>query len=497
MSLHNRGSLEPWIKDDVEFYQHQVEGVKWGKSMKSGLLADDMGLGKSLQTLAIFGMMMWTWKRKYQKSGSLLVVVPVNLKDNWEAEVIKFTGLNYVKLEGTPAKRLKLLAEFEALPKPKVLIVNYEQVEPHVPQLNKFAFDMIAADEAHALKNPTSKRTKAFSKLRAGRKFFLTGTPLLNNVHELWFMLDQISPQQWGNYWQFQQRYCVMGGFKNKQIVGTKNVKELTRKLNQIMLRRLKEDVLDLPPVVYTERLVHLTPLQKKMYNTLVDEDKLDTGSIDGPTKVQHDMTKFLRLTQICGTTAVLHESGVDESGKLDRAMEDAIEIVSSGNKLIVFSQSRGVLDAYHKRLDAEFGDKKKYPVDKFGTIPIFEINGDMPQKIRQPMITIWSEHEGPSIVLGIIKVIGVGLNMTAARYGQFLDKEFTPALNQQAVDRMNRIGADLVHSVNILEYRTLNTVEYRVKIINKTKKKTNSIVIENDDADFNAKVAAAVRQKA
>lgn len=493
MSLHNRGSLEPWIKDDVTFYTHQVEGVKHLKKLKSFLLADDMGLGKSLQTLAVFGMMLWEYNKKYQKSARMLVVVPVNLKDNWENEVGKFTRMNYIKLDGTPKVRKQQLEEFAEMPDPKILIVNYEQVEPHLAELNRLNFDAIAADEAHYLKNPKAKRSKAFAQLRAQRKFMLTGSPLLNNVHELWFLLDQISPGQWGTYWQFCQKYCVYGGFKNKQIVGVKNEQELVRKLNQVMLRRLKEDVLDLPPVVYTTRLVDLTPLQRKLYNEVVDTMELDDGSGDKPQAIDNALVKFLRLKQICGTTATVLADGTDESAKLDRALEDAIEIVSNGNKLVVFTQFRGVLEAYRRRLEEEFSDPKKYP----GGVPIYEIHGGVKKELRQPIIDKWSAHEGPAIVLGIIKVIGVGLNMTAARYGQFIDKEFTPMLNKQAVDRMNRIGASLVHSVNILDYQCKNTAEARVEAILRSKKRTNDSIIENNDADFNKKLMAALKQRA
>lgn len=493
MSLHNRGSLEPWIKDEVEFYQHQVDGVKWLKTLKSFLLADDMGLGKSLQTLAVFGMHLWEYNKKYQRSARMLVVVPVNLKDTWDNEVHKFTRINCVKLEGTPKQRIKQLEEFNDMPDPKILIVNYEQVEPHLAALNALNFDVIAADEAHYLKNPKAKRSKSFSQLRAQRKFMLTGSPLLNNVHELWFLLDQISPGQWGTYWQFCQKYCVYGGFKNKQIVGVKNEQELIRKLNQVMLRRTKEEVLDLPPVVFTERLVQLTPLQRKLYNEVVDTMQLDDGSGDKPQAIDNALVKFIRLKQICGTTATVLADGTDESAKLDRALEDAIEIVSNGNKLLVFTQFRGVLEAYRRRLDAEFSDTSKYP----GGVPIYEVHGDIKKEHRQPIVDKWSAHEGPAILLGIIKVIGVGFNMTAARYGQFIDKEFTPMLNKQAVDRMNRIGASLVHSVNILEYRCKDTAEARVEAILRSKKRTNDSIIEKNDAEFNAKIMAAIKMRA
>lgn len=486
-ALANRGSLEPWLKDDVLFYAHQVEGVKWLKQKKGALLADDMGLGKSLQMLAVFCMHIWKMKRiDPTVNSAMLVVVPVSLRDNWEDEVNKFTRLPYIKLEGTPKKRSKQLELFRKLPSDKILIINYEQVIPHVDELNACGFNIIVADEAHALKSPKAKRYKFFKQLRAQRKFMLTGTPILKHVDDLWTILDIINPDQWGTYWGFTHKYCVFGGYQNKSIVSIKNEQQLIDKLNDVMLRRTKDQVLDLPDVQYIRRGVTLSDRQKLIYNYIVDNLKIDREDGNEPEVIENHLTKQLRLRQICATTATLIASGEDTSTKLDLATDDAEEIIDNGHKLVVFTQFRPVVDAYVNRLNMRFRS----------TVPVFEIHGGIPKGDRQGIVKKWAEHKGPAIIVGIISVMGTGLNMTAARHCQFIDKEYAPALNRQAVDRLNRIGASTTQNIQVFEYFVKNSAELRVDQIIREKNVTNDLIINNNDAQFNQLVQDALNQR-
>lgn len=476
MSLHNRKSLEPYIRDDVTFYEHQVEGVRRMWNMRSFLLADDMGLGKSIQTLTVFAIHCQQMKKKYDQDSKMLVVCPPTLKDNWVDEIEKFTRFKYVKLHGTPALREAQIGEFAEMHGCKILIVNYEQVNRHLAQLNALDFDCLAADEAHKLKNPDSQRTKAFQKLRIERNFILTGSPLLNNAHELYTILDRIQPKQWGSYWGFKQEFCVMGGYKNKAVIGVKNEHKLVSALQHVMIRRLKSEVLDLPEVQIIPRIVDLTPLQRKLYDQAVGELKLDLGNSE--MELDNPATKFLRLKQICGTTASLLESGEDSSAKLDLAIEDAEEIVAKGNKLVVFTQFRSVHAAYVQRA-------------KVLDVPIYELHGDVPGSERQGIVKDWGNVQGPAIIVCMLQVAGIGLNMTAARYCQFIDKDFVPALNQQAIDRLNRIGASKTQAIQVLEYRARGTVETRVESILKTKKNIFESIVEQKE--FQKRIAREI----
>ncbi|MDN5745501.1 MAG: DEAD/DEAH box helicase [Nocardioidaceae bacterium] len=481
MSLHNRKSLEPWISDDVRYYEHQAEGVRYMAQRRSVLLADDMGLGKSLQTLTTFAIDV-----KRGRSETMIVVCPASLKVNWIEETEKFTKFPVSLLDGSPKKRKAQLADFAADTGPRILVINYEQIKPHLRALNEIHFDIAAFDEAHYMKNYKAARTKAAAALISRRSLLLTGSPLLNHVNELWPLLDRISPGEWGGYWAFARRFCVFGGFEGKQIIGVKNEKELTARLQNVMLRRLKKDVLDLPEVQYIRKTIDLHERQRTIYRQVLSEMKLDTGGGDDPQDIDNVLTKFLRLKQICGTTASVMEDGSDYSLKLDAAVEDARQIVDNGERIVAFTQFRSVQEAYAKRLQGNGNIARG--------VPVYILNGDVPSApdgkdpkdpskrwSRQEIVHQWANADEPGVIVAMFQVAGVGLNMTAARYGQFLDKLFVPALNSQAVDRMHRIGADETHPVQILEYITRDTVEERVEKILSAKHKVFTKIIEKD----------------
>lgn len=489
MTLNQRKSLMPYLYDTVEYYDHQIEGIRKMARMQNFLLADDMGLGKSLQALTVAAIdVVRGWCSK------IMVVAPVSLKGNWADEIEKFTTFPYVIFgeERTvshgvvkvkklgPAERHKQLLEYEKMTGPKILIINYEQVQPHLTELNKLGFDITIFDEAHYMKNWKSQRTKACLKLTSTRNFLLTGTPLLNQVNELWPLLHKIDPAGYPKYWPFVTRYCVFGGYKDKQIIGVKNEKELTERLQRVMIRRMKKDVLDLPEVQYIDRRVDLHPEQRKVYDKLAKELLLER--LDGTQdEIDNALTKFLRLKQICGTT--LPFTGQDFSSKLDLAVSDAIEILLNDHKLVVFTQFRDVQEAFCRRMDSIAPD-----------FDIWELNGDVPTHERQGVVNAWTRHPQPAMLVCMLQVAGVGLNMTAARHGFLIDKLFVPGLNQQGIDRMHRIGADTTQPVQITQYICRDTIESRVEQILRTKTKLFGSIV--DMSDFKRKLMQALMEQ-
>lgn len=466
-----RKSLAPWIHDDISFYNHQIEGVRWMLRRDSCINADDMGLGKSIQALTNYaGDVVRGWSSK------AIVVCPVSLKGNWSDEITKFTNFPYVVVGGTPTQREKQLLEFATMLGPRILIINYELVGKHLKFLNGLGFDMAIFDEAHYIKNHKSNRTKFAHRLKARRNVLLTGTPMLNHVDELWSLLHKIDPLAWPRYYAFVNRYCVFGGYLDKQIIGVQNEKELTDRLHSVMLRRLKKDVLDLPDVQIIERRVDLTPEQEKLYNQVVEEMRLTVVSEDDPQDIENALTKFLRLKQICGSTFSF--SGVDISSKLDLAIEDELEILGNGHKTVVFTQFRDVQACYVSRMASKYS--------------VYQLHGDVKQEYRQEVVNAWANDPNPAVLCCMIQVAGIGLNMTAARHGAFLDKLFVPGLNQQAIDRLHRIGADETQPVQIREYICRNTIENRVNQILRVKSKLFGEIVENDH-DWKKKLVAAI----
>lgn len=463
MSLDNRKSLEPWIRDDVQYYAHQVEGIRMLARRTSFILGDDMGLGKSLQAMTIFAIDVY---RGWAKT--MIVVCPTTLKGNWADEIEKFSRFPYVLLEGSVNERLKQLLGFADIEGPKILIVNYEQVIAHQEILDSFRFDVAVFDEAHMMKNPEAKRTQACMDMYSRRSMMLTGTPMLNHVNELWTLLHRVGAYTKG-YYQYKNRYVVYGGYKNKQIVGAKNEHELTELLNNFMLRRLKKDVLNLPDVQVVERRVDLYDEQQKLYDQVVNDLRLDRIDKDDPDEIDNALTKFLRLKEICGTT--LKFSGTDVSSKLDLATLDDIELLENDHRIIVFTQFRPMIEAYVERMRKLTG----------GDVPIFQLHGDVKKPDRQPIVHQWSGTHQPGIIVCMLQIAGVGLNMTASRHMSFLDKLFVPGLNQQAIDRAHRIGASETQPVQVREYLARNTIENRVNQILKTKSRLFGEIVETD----------------
>lgn len=458
----SRKSLEPYIKDEVEYYPHQVEGIRtFLARRKSFILADDMGLGKSLQALTTFAIDV---ARGWHKT--MLVVCPVTLKGNWADEIDKFSRIPYMVLDGTPNQRVKQLIEFSGWASPKILIVNYEQVVSHLKVLDDMRFDIACFDEAHYLQNPKSKRTQASLDLYSRRNFMLTGTPMLNHVDGLWSLLHKAGVYP-GGYYKFVNRYAVFGGYKDKQIIGVKNEDELKELLQGVMLRRLKKDVLDLPEVQLIERRVDLTPQQRKLYDEVVNEMRVTRVGQLEPDDIENALTKFLRLKEICGTTYKF--TGEDVSSKLDLAVSDDVEILENGHHTVVFTQFRDMQSCYIRRIQDAID------------APVWVLNGDVKKPDRQPIVKEWGMTKEPGVLVCMIQVAGIGLNMTAARHGSFLDKLFVPGLNQQAIDRLHRIGQSETQPVQIREYLARGTIENRVNQILRTKSKLFGEIVETD----------------
>ena len=461
--------LLPKINDDIDFRDHQVEGVRRMIKMTGGLLADDMGLGKSLQILTTAAV-------AFEDEGlsRVLSVSPLSLKYNWQDEMDEHTSYSYHVLDGTPKQRDKQLAEFDA----EVLVVNYEQVVAHLDTLNDMGFGFVLLDEGHYIKGRKTKRTKACHKLKIPRRWILTGSPILNQVDDLWAILHFIDPISFPKFWSFVNRYAVWGGYMDKQIVGVKNEAELKEIVDRYMIRRTKSELgmsYKQPPIV--EKL-ELSKAQKKMYDQAKEELKIDIPSADA-LEIDNAMVKLLRLKQICGTTAAI-EGHDDDSAKLDRAEEIVQELIDRGEPVVIFTQFRSVLACIVQRLEAR-------------KIKAFQIHGDIPGAERPGIVkqwTHWSKSE-PAAICCTIQTAGTGLNMVAANHVIFLDRLFTPKLNEQAEDRLDRIGQ--TKPVTIIDFEMRGTVEHRVKQINKKKKELFGMVIGDGDTSFKRKLLAAI----
>lgn len=505
MSLAHRKSLEPWLYDTIEYYPHQLDGVRRMLRQQSLILADDMGLGKTLQALTVYAADVMRTTPTTAWAQNAIVVCPAGLLGNWRDETNNFTrfpimlcGIEYDdngrarKL--SPVQRNRQLEAFMDISGPKIMCVNYELLVKHVNDFNEMDFSHRFADEAHLLKNPKAARTKAWHKLQAPRTFPMTGTPMLNRVDELWSLLHSVAPYEFPKYWTFVNRYCVFGGYNNKAIIGVKNEKELRERLSYFMLRRMKSEVLNLPEVQIIKHGVDLHDKQRAIYDQIKNELQVQRADLTDPEEIENSLTKFLRLKQVCGTT--ISFNGEDESAKLDAVINDVLQTSGNGHKCVVFTQFRDVLEQFCQRLDAASPGTK-----------IFELHGDVDKGDRQSIVAQWSGENGVipasvngtrvelgNVIVCMLQVAGVGLNMTAGRHGFFIDKLFTPGMNQQAIDRMHRIGSDETQPVQIHEYQCRATIESRVETILKTKANLFGMVV--NEGDFKRKLIQALQEE-
>ena len=449
------------INDDVEFYEHQVEGVRSMAKMSGFILADEMGLGKSLQALTVSAI---DFQRGWAKR--VIVVCPSFLKWNWAEEIEAMTSFTHVVYHGTPKVRKQILEDFDA----DILITNYEQIVNDFDDLKSMGWDIMIVDEAHYIKGRNSKRSKKVRALPVRRMFELTGSPMLNKPDELWALLNAIDPTRFPSYWQFVNRFCVMGGYKSKQIVGAKNKSELRSILNEYMIRRLKKDVLDLPDKQIIPVIVELHPKQRKVYDEMDAELKLEIPGDPTPMEAENMMVKMLRLKQIAATPATIGLP--DDSYKLDKAVEMCVEFTGDDDDptpLVVFTQFRGVMAAMAARLDAEGIDH-------------WEMNGDTPKEKRIELVNEWKNSSRPGVIMVMLQM-GVGLNLTAANKAIFIDRLYVPKLNEQAEDRIHRIGAHESHPVQIFNIIAKKTVEERIEKILASKRKLFDSVVEADSS--------------
>lgn len=453
------------IHDDVEFYQHQVDGIRQMANMSSVILADDMGLGKSLQALTTAAI---DFQRGW--ASHILIVCPTYLKDNWAEEIMLHTSFTFMVYKGNPKERTELRKTFNH----DILICGYESlrddliVEQYARDGLKFMpWDILIVDEAHMVKERTSKRTKAVHDLPIKRVFLLTGSPVLNRPNELWSLLHRCDPTQFRSYWPFVQRYCVFGGFKSKQIVGTKNKIELRAKLSTFLIRRLKEDCLDLPGKSVIPIFISMGDYERKIYNDADADLKIVRPDGLSPMEIENELTKMLRLKQIAATPFCVGLE--DKSVKLDKCMEMLEDFCLGENPepVVVFTQFRGVMDAMRLRCDA-------------AGIPLWQIHGDIKNDRRIPMTREWAESSQPGVLMVMLQM-ATGMNLTAASKEIFIDKLYVPKLNEQAEDRCYRIG----QTKKVMVYCLISkgTVEERIERILKSKRHMFKTLIEDVSA--------------
>lgn len=434
-------------------FEHQIEGFNYGLQYDRWLLGDEQGLGKTKQVIDI------AVAKKLQKGYKhCLIVCGVNgLKWNWQNEIKthsdesgwilgqRTNARNMLKI-GSSKDKLTDLKNIKNNPN-YFLITNVESlrddaIATEVANLCKSGeIGMVAIDEIHKCKNPSSQQGKGILKVQADCRIAMTGTPLMNNPMDLYIILKWLGYEKHAFY-AFKKHYCVMGGFGGYEIIGYKNLGELQEQLNSIMLRRLKNDVLDLPDKIFIDEYVEMTGKQEQIYKEVTAEIKMN---IDKIKTAPNPLAQLIRLRQTTGYTGIL-SSTIQESAKLDRMEEIVEESVANGKKVVIFSNWTQMTDVVCKTL------RSYKPA---------VITGETKDEERQQMVHAFQNDPNCKVIVGTIGAMGTGLTLTAGTIEIFLDEPWTMAAKDQAVDRCHRIGAK--SNVTVYTLLAKDTIDERI----------------------------------
>lgn len=416
---------------------HQIEAFNYGLEKDKLLIGDDQGLGKTKESIDI------TVARKQELIKCLIVCGVNSVKYNWEKEISIHSRESSVMIDGkTMDTRVEQLLNWYNSEE-YYGIINIESLRNEKIQdalyvgIRDGFIGAIIVDEIHKAKNGSSQQGKALRFLRAPVRIGLSGTPM-NKAEDLWNILTWLEVEK-RSFYSFRNTYCIMGGYGGYKVIGHKNLESLNAELNKVMLRRKKEEVLDLPPKIYSTEYVELTKAQQILYKDI--KNGIIAELEDIVTSV-NPLSCTLRLRQLTGGLFT------EDNPKLDR-VKDMLdeEIIPNGNKAIIFSQWEQITELYKEAL-------KEYN-------PIY-ITGKVSPEERQKLVDKFQSDPTCKIAIGTIGAMGTGLTLNKASYVFFVDKMWNSGDNIQAEDRAHRIGT--TGTVNIISLVAKGSVDEGVE---------------------------------
>jgi superfamily II DNA or RNA helicase len=445
---------------------YQRRGLGWLQFLRNlglgGCLADDMGLGKTPTTLAHIA----------SQPGPHLVVCPLSVVRNWEAEAARFVPMMRVMVHhGTG--RLDDDDFLMAVGAHDLVVTTYQVATRDLELMQQVQWSTLVLDEAQAVKNPDTRSARAMRSIPATQRLALTGTPVENRLSELWSIFNVVTPGLLGNATQFRARYA-MPIEKNHDMAAAAALRTLTA---PFLLRRTKADkslVPDLPDKVEQIAWAPLTREQAHMYQAVVDSLLHDAQEASGMRRRGLVLAALTRLKQICNHPAHALGDGsklAGRSGKLHRFDELVADLLDAGEQALVFTQFREMGLLLQQHLGEKFGQ----------TVPF--LHGGVGKSSRDRMVQAFQDGTATSpLLLVSLKAGGTGLNLTAASQVVHYDRWWNPAVEDQATDRAWRIGQSRTVFVHKLVCE--GTVEERIdSLINDKRKLAQAVVGTNGEA--------------
>lgn len=479
--------VPPSVRKTLRPYQQK--GVNWFDFLDQhgfgGILSDDMGLGKTIQVLAFLAYKKDENQKLIPQSSinfekntvfkerklSVLIVMPLSLIYNWINEIKTTTPiLSYFVYYGTNRK-----IDSHILSKYDLILTTYGTIRKDYEMLSKHTFDYIFLDESQAIKNPSSKIFRVITKLNAKRKFVLTGTPIENTIVDLWSQMTFVNPNLLGDLNTFRKKFMIP--IEKDAHKGTE--KSLQQIISPFILRRTKDMVAkELPPL--TERTYYSIMTDEQLSYYEEKKSEIRNYLLDLKQKVGFDkaylsiLSGITRLRLIANHPAIIDKNYKDESGKFNDVIENINKIITSDNKLVMFSQFVKHLNLYKEYLEAH-------------DIPFLMLTGSTPMEERMQIVNEFQNNKDVKLILMSLKAGGVGINLTAADFVFLLDPWWNPAVEYQAINRTHRIGQDK----NVISYKFIvkDSIEEKILILQNRKLKfaqlidtTKRIPITEDD---------------
>lgn len=493
-----------YVKKGAKPYKHQLDFMKYAidkqqRGYMSGfLIADDMGLGKTSQSINLA-----IYNKKQYKFKHCLVICNINTsKYNWKNEVEsatkgKMTGYILgarIKKDGTISydggskpkiedlKTGHMYGDKECPKLPYFLICNVESlrakegrkfvfVDLLIDYINSGKINMVIIDEIHKNMSPTSTQGKQILRIKKATGHNcewipMTGTPIVRKPTDVFLPMKLIDAHNFSSYYTWNKEFCIYGGFGGHEIIGYKNIPRVKTMLQNNMIRRLKDQVLDLPPKIYFTEYVDNTPYQAKLYESVRQATLAEAGQI---LKLANPMVKLLKLRQVNGSpelvdpTLKIDKNYLKHNAKMQRMLQILEDIHEAGEKVIIFSNWVEPLRMVYKILT------QKYKVCCF--------TGTMSDAAREKNKQVFQNNSEYTILVGTIGAAGTTHTFTAASNIIFLDEPFNATDKSQAEDRAYRIGTK--QSLKIYTLLSRDTVDDRVHEIVYEKAATSKYIVD------------------
>ncbi|KAI1463853.1 SWI/SNF family of DNA-dependent ATPase [Daldinia caldariorum] len=485
------GSAETVFRESPSFINgtmrdYQIAGLNWLISLHengiSGILADEMGLGKTLQTISFLGYLRHIMDTK----GPHLVIVPKSTLDNWKREFAKWTPeVNVLVLQGAKEERHNLINERLIDEKFDVCITSYEMILREKTHLKKFAWEYIIIDEAHRIKNEESSLSQVIRLFNSRNRLLITGTPLQNNLHELWALLNFLLPDVFGDSEAFDQWFS--GQDADSEVV----VEQLHKVLRPFLLRRVKADVeKSLLPKKEINLYLGMSEMQVKWYQKILEKD---IDAVNGAGGKRESKTRLLnivmQLRKCCnhpylfegaepGPPYTTDEHLVYNSGKMALLDKLLRRLQKQGSRVLIFSQMSRLLDIL-----------EDYCV--FREYKYCRIDGSTAHEDRIAAIDEYNKPDSEKFIfLLTTRAGGLGINLTSADIVILYDSDWNPQADLQAMDRAHRIGQ--TKQVVVYRFVTENAIEEKVLERAAQKLRLDQLVIQQGRAHPGAKGPAA-----